>query len=71
MGLGKWIVGAIGWAMLGPIGGILGYYLTSKLEKLTEEAEAVRLDDGRNVQGGGKRGRGRWEESQCLGLGYN
>ena len=23
---------------------------------LTEEAEAVRLDDGRNVQGGGKRG---------------
>ena len=38
---------------------------------LTEEAEAVRLDDGRNVQGGGKRGRGRWEESQCLGLGYN
>lgn len=24
MGLGKWIVGALGWAMLGPIGGILG-----------------------------------------------
>lgn len=40
MGLGKWIVGALGWAMLGPIGGILGYYLTSRLEKLTEEVEA-------------------------------
>ena len=40
MGLGKWIVGALGWAMLGPIGGILGYYLTSKLEKLTEESES-------------------------------
>ena len=40
MGLGKWIVGALGWAMLGPIGGILGYYLTSKLEKLTEEVES-------------------------------
>lgn len=39
MGLGKWIVGALGWAMLGPIGGILGYYLTSRLEKLTEEVE--------------------------------
>ena len=38
MGLGKWIVGALGWAMFGPIGGILGYYLTSRLEKLTEEA---------------------------------
>lgn len=36
MGFGKWIVGALGWAMLGPIGGILGYYLTSRLEKLSE-----------------------------------
>lgn len=36
MGLGKWIVGALGWAMFGPIGGILGYYFTSRLEKLSE-----------------------------------
>ena len=36
MGLGKWIAGALGWAMLGPIGGILGYFITSRLEKLTE-----------------------------------
>ena len=39
MGFGKWIVGALGWAMFGPIGGILGYYFTSKLEQLSEEVE--------------------------------
>ena len=39
MGIGKWIVGAIGWAMLGPLGGILGYYFTSRLEKLAEATE--------------------------------
>ena len=36
MGLGKWIAGALGWAMFGPIGGILGYYFASKVEKLAE-----------------------------------
>lgn len=40
MGIGRWIVGAIGWAMFGPIGGILGFYITSKLEKLNEGAAA-------------------------------
>ena len=45
MGLGKWIVGALGWAMFGPIGGILGYYLTSRLEKLTEEASVGAGED--------------------------
>lgn len=45
MGLGKWIVGALGWAMLGPIGGILGYYITSKLEKLTEDVEGTAGQD--------------------------
>ncbi len=38
MGLGKWIAGALGWAMFGPIGGILGYYITSRIEKLAEVA---------------------------------
>ena len=38
MGLGKWIAGALGWAMLGPIGGILGYFFASRVEKLAEEA---------------------------------
>ena len=36
MGLGKWIAGALGWAMFGPIGGILGYFVTSKFEQLSE-----------------------------------
>jgi len=36
MGLGKWIAGALGWAMFGPIGGILGYYFASRVEKLAE-----------------------------------
>lgn len=36
MGLGKWIVGALGWAMFGPLGGILGYFFTSRLESMAE-----------------------------------
>ena len=40
MGLGKWIAGALGWATLGPLGGILGYYIGSRLEKLAESANA-------------------------------
>ena len=38
MGFGKWIAGALGWAMFGPIGGILGYYFTSRLEQIAESA---------------------------------
>lgn len=36
MGFGKWIAGALGWAMFGPLGGIIGYFFTSQLEKLSE-----------------------------------
>ncbi|MBP5547846.1 MAG: TerB family tellurite resistance protein [Bacteroidales bacterium] len=32
MGIGKWILGGLGWAMLGPIGGIIGYFIGKKLE---------------------------------------
>lgn len=38
MGLGKWIVGALGWAYFGPIGGILGYYFASKFEEIAENS---------------------------------
>ena len=38
MALGKWIAGAIGWAMFGPLGGLLGYFLGSRLERLAEAA---------------------------------
>ena len=36
MGYGKWIAGALGWVLLGPIGGIIGYFLASRMEKLSE-----------------------------------
>ena len=36
MAIGKWIAGALGWAMFGPLGGILGYCLASRLEKMAE-----------------------------------
>lgn len=32
MGLGKWILGGLGWSLLGPIGGIIGYLVGSSLE---------------------------------------
>ena len=38
MRFGKWIAGALGWAMLGPIGGILGFYFVSRIEKLAESS---------------------------------
>ena len=39
MGLGKWIAGALGWAMFGPLGGILGYVIASKLEGLSQAVQ--------------------------------
>lgn len=40
MGFGKWIAGALGWAMFGPIGGILGFYFASRVERIAESATA-------------------------------
>lgn len=39
MGLGKWLIGGLGWVMFGPIGGILGYIFASGFEKFSEAAE--------------------------------
>lgn len=36
---GKWLSGALGWAVMGPIGGLLGFGLVSILEKLSENEE--------------------------------
>ncbi len=33
MGFGKWIAGALGWAIFGPIGGILAFWLASRAEE--------------------------------------
>jgi DnaJ like chaperone protein len=48
MGLGKWIVGGLGWAMFGPIGGLLGYFFTSSFEKFAEAAAAYQESQYRN-----------------------
>jgi hypothetical protein len=48
MGTGKWIAGILGWAMFGPIGGILGYYFASRVEKLAESAVVYSEDQTYN-----------------------
>jgi DnaJ like chaperone protein len=48
MGTGKWIAGILGWAMFGPIGGILGYFIASGLEKLNEDTTLQNEDRYRN-----------------------
>ena len=50
MGFGKWIVGALGWAMFGPIGGILGYIFASGYEQLSEAAAAHDRAQGRSQE---------------------
>ena len=44
MALGKWIAGALGWAMFGPLGGLLGYFLGSRLER--QAVAAAGSEDG-------------------------
>jgi DnaJ like chaperone protein len=48
MGIGKWIFGALGWAMFGPIGGILSFYMASRIEKMAEEAAGYGEDQTYN-----------------------
>ena len=49
MGLGKWIAGALGWAFLGPIGGILAFYFASMAEDASYvQGEQARLQGQRN-----------------------
>lgn len=50
MGFGKWIAGALGWAMFGPLGGILGYFFTSRLEKLAEAVSVYEEDQTWNQE---------------------
>ena len=32
--VGKWIAGGLGWAFLGPIGGVLGYFVGSAFDSV-------------------------------------
>ena len=49
MGYGKWITGALGWALGGPIGGILGFAVGSIFDKGEVVTEGGR---GRRVYSG-------------------
>ncbi|MBO4811988.1 MAG: TerB family tellurite resistance protein [Prevotella sp.] len=40
MGLGKWIAGYLGWIVLGPIGGILGFLLGSLFESSSSTSQS-------------------------------
>lgn len=40
MGYGKWITGALGWALGGPIGGLLGFALGSFFDKSQTQGAA-------------------------------
>lgn len=37
MGYAKWIAGALGWAMFGPLGGIIGYFIGASIDKDAEK----------------------------------
>lgn len=49
MGLGKWITGAIGWALGGPIGALIGYSLGALLEGSSQQ-EGGFASNGYNEQ---------------------
>lgn len=50
MGLNKWIAGALGWAILGPIGGILAFFIASRIEENNESASSRRPDSRTNQE---------------------
>lgn len=62
MALGKWIAGALGWAMFGPLGGLLGYFLASRLERLAEFAAGY--EGGQAWGQGGSQGDPAWNQGQ-------
>ena len=46
MGIGKWITGAIGWALGGPLGGLAGYLLGSLFEGDSGQEQRVHYSGG-------------------------
>lgn len=46
MGIGKWITGAIGWALGGPLGGLAGYLIGSLFDGDSQDAQTVHSGGG-------------------------
>ena len=59
MGLGKWIAGYLGWIVLGPIGGILGFLLGSFIESSASGGKEDSTDNGQSY------GSQEWEQAQA------
>ena len=56
MGLGKWILGGLGWSIMGPIGGIIGFLIGRKLEN-RDDSDGYIGTGGDTAYGGGRHGR--------------
>lgn len=48
MGLGKWILGGLGWSLMGPIGALIGFFIGSSLEKSGENRRSRLAGDNDN-----------------------
>lgn len=53
MGYGKWIAGGLGWAVFGPVGGIIGFLVGSAIDGSTT---GVKTTGGRRIEGPTTRG---------------
>ena len=56
MGLGKWILGGIGWSMYGPLGGILGFLLGRGIESGLQLLTSGGNSNSQNAQAGSQTG---------------
>ena len=50
MAIGKWILSGLGWAFLGPLGGILGYFIGNTFEKMSNGGQIGDGNFGTNGQ---------------------
>ena len=49
MAILKWILGGLGWAMVGPLGGIIGYFIG---DAISSKRENIRIDSGQSTRRG-------------------
>ena len=49
MAINKWIAGALGWVLFGPIGGLIAFYIASRAEN--DEEAAQQANQGQTTQG--------------------